>query len=278
MGKDASTKSELGAEVAQLRQRVAALERIEAQHVVRSKEMEEELARCQDELQSFVYAASHDLQEPLRMVSSYLQLLTRRYQGKLDAAADEFIGFAVDGAIRMQTMIAGLLQYSRVETHGKPFSVVNCQAVLDEAIHRLRCKIEENGAVVTRDGLPLVIADEGQLLHLLQNLIDNALKFRAKIAPRIHVAAEQQAHEWVFSVQDNGMGIEPQHVDGIFGIFQRLHGQNEYPGAGMGLPICKRITKRHGGRMWAESKPGKGSRFYFTMPNACESVTPESTR
>lgn len=277
MSKDASTKTEMEAELAQLRQHIAALETIEAQHVVRSKETAEQLARHQDELQTVVYAASHDLQEPLRMIASYLQLLARRYQGQLDAAADDFIGFAVDGATRMQAMLTGLLHYSRVDTHGKPFDVVHCQAVLDAALQRLRGTIEENGAVVTHDGLPLVRADERQLLQLFQNLIDNALKFRAQNAPCIHVTAEPTDHEWVFSVCDNGMGIDPQHVEGIFAIFQRLHGQDEYPGSGMGLPICKRITERHGGRMWAESKPGKGSRFYFTLPHAAIGVTPERT-
>jgi light-regulated signal transduction histidine kinase (bacteriophytochrome) len=221
-------------------------------------------------------ACSHDLQEPLRMISSYLQLLARRYQGQLDAAADDFIGFAVDGATRMQAMLAGLLHYSRVDTQGKPFAVVNGQDVWDQAVHRLRGQNEVNGAVVTHDSLPLVRGDARQLLHLFQNLIDNALKFRTQNAPRIHVAAAPTADEWVFSVRDNGMGIEPQHVEGIFAIFQRLHGQDAYPGAGMGLPICKRIIARHGGRIWVESKPGKGSRFYFTLPNATTGVTPEN--
>jgi len=226
----------------------------------------EELARSNTELEQFAYIASHDLQEPLRMVASYVQLLARRYQGKLDSDADEFIAFAVDGATRMQALIDDLLDYSRVGTRAKEFEPTDCEVVLDGTLSDLERAVEETGAVVTHDPLPRVMADEVQLGRVFQNLIGNAIKFRGDEPPCIHVSAEEQKNEWRFAVRDNGIGIEPRHHDRIFAVFSRLHGRSAYPGTGMGLAICKRIVERHGGRIWVESELGKGSTFYFTMP------------
>ncbi len=225
----------------------------------------EELRRSNEELKQFAYIASHDLQEPLRMIASYLQLIERRYKGKLDKDADEFIAFAVDGANRLQNMIIGLLAYSRVGTKGKPFEEINCSEVLGNAISNLKIAIEESGALVTADRLPDIKADAGQLIQVLQNLMANAIKFRLEDPPRIHVSAVKKEAEWVFSVRDNGIGIAPEYKDRIFNIFQRLHGK-EYPGVGIGLSLCRRIVERHGGRIWFESETGKGTTFYFTIP------------
>ena len=226
----------------------------------------EELARSNAELQHFAYIASHDLQEPLRMVASYVQLLARRYKGKLDADADEFIAFAVDGAARMRTLIDALLAYSRVETKGKEFEPIDCEAVLDSTLSTLQAAIEESQAVVSRDPLPTVMADPTQLDQLFQNLIGNGIKFRGVEPPRIHVSSERNGKEWIFSVRDHGIGIDPQYADRIFVMFQRLHTKGEYPGTGIGLAVCKKIVERHGGRIWVESQPGQGATFYFTVP------------
>jgi len=225
----------------------------------------EELARSNRELEQFAYVASHDLQEPLRVVSGYLQLIERRYKDRIDADANDFIHFAVDGAARMQQLISDLLDYSRVGTQGKPFAPTNLEAVLDKALVNLQAAIDESGAVVTRDPLPTVEADQLQWIRLLQNLISNAIKYRGQRRPEIHVSARQEAGRWVFSVRDNGIGIEPQYWEKIFAIFQRLHSRQKYPGTGIGLAICKRIVERHGGRIWLESQPGQGTTFYWTI-------------
>jgi PAS domain S-box-containing protein len=227
----------------------------------------EELARSNAELEQFAYVASHDLQEPLRMVKSYLQLIERRYKGQLDSDADDFIAFAVDGAERMQILINDLLEYSRVTTYGKPFAPTACATILDHVLANLKIAIEESGAVVTYDELPTVMADETQLARLLQNLIGNAIKFRkVEARPEIHIRAEYSGSEWTFSVHDNGIGIAPKHFERILMIFKRLHSREEYAGTGIGLAVCKKIVERHGGRIWVKSELGKGSTFYFTIP------------
>jgi PAS domain S-box-containing protein len=225
-----------------------------------------ELKRSNADLEQFAYVASHDLQEPLRMVASYTQLLAKRYKGKLDADADDFIGFAVEGANRMQRLIQDLLAYSRVTTQGHGFEQVDCHALLEEVLDNLRLAIEESRVVVTSNTLPTVIADGAQLGQLFQNLIGNAIKFRSEEPPRVSVSAEHRTNEWLFSVRDNGIGIDPQYAGRIFVVFQRLHDREEYPGTGIGLAICKRIVERHGGRIWVESKLGEGATFYFTLP------------
>ena len=204
------------------------------------------------------------------MVGSYVQLLSKRYKGKLDANADEFIGYALDGAVRMQRLIEDLLAFSRVGTRGAAFAPTEVNAVLDRALANLKLSIEETGATVTRNGLPTVSADPGQLERLFLNLVSNALKFRGSTPPDIRISVVRRDREWLLSVRDNGIGIDPQYFDRIFIIFQRLHGKNEYPGTGIGLAICKKIVERHGGKIWVESAPGQGATFYFTMPAAAE--------
>jgi len=225
-----------------------------------------ELARSNADLEQFAYVASHDLQEPLRMVANYTQLLAKRYRGKLDQNADEFIAFVVDGVSRMHQLITDLLTYSRVGTRGNTFGPTDCEAVFTRALMDLRLAVEQAGATVTHDRLPTVVGDEGQLGQLFQNLLANALKFRGSAAPRVHVRAERNGGDWTFTVQDNGIGIAPEHVDRIFLIFQRLHTAAEYPGTGIGLAVCKKIVERHNGRIWVESQVGEGAAFHFTLP------------
>jgi len=225
----------------------------------------EELARSNAELEQFIYIASHDLQEPLRMISIFTQLLERRYKGRLDKDADEFIAYIVDGAKHMQQMIEDLLAYSRIGTRGKPFEPTDFEAVLEQAVSNLKSAIEENKAQVTHDPLPAVMADASQMVELFQHLISNAIKFRKEEPPRIHVSAKREGYEWVFSVQDNGIGMSPEFMKRLFKIFQREHAA-KYPGTGVGLAICRRIVERHGGRIWAESVQGAGTTFYFTIP------------
>jgi two-component system, chemotaxis family, sensor kinase Cph1 len=230
----------------------------------------EELKRSNAELEQFAYVASHDLQEPLRMVASYTQLLGRRYEARFDSDAREFMAYIVDGASRMKQLIEDLLAYSRVGTKGQEFAAVSSEAALRRALFNLRTATEEAGAAVTYDAMPMVHADESQVAQLFQNLIGNALKFRSASVPRIHVHAKEERGEWQFEVRDNGIGIEPQYFERIFMVFQRLHNKGEYPGTGIGLAICKKVVERHGGRIWVESRLAQdanhGSSFYFTLP------------
>jgi light-regulated signal transduction histidine kinase (bacteriophytochrome) len=245
----------------QIRQLNAELER-------RVQERTAELERSNKELQMFATIAAHDLQEPLRTVTAYTQMLAKRYRGRLDAEADELIAFATDGATWMHQLIDGLLLYSRVGSAKTPFEPTDGERVLSRALSNLGRTLEETRAVVTHDELPRVLGDQSQLVLLFQNLLGNAVKFRRRAVPKIHVSARWQGSEWKFGIRDNGLGMEAQHLDRIFAIFQRLHGREEFPGTGIGLAICKRIVERHGGRIWAESEPGRGSTFWFTLPGA----------
>jgi PAS domain S-box-containing protein len=226
----------------------------------------EELNRSNEGLGQFAYIASHDLQEPLRMVASYTQLLSRRYKGKLDSDADEFIAFAVDGASRMQRLIQDLLTYSRVGTKGSDLLDISSENALRQALLNLRGAIKESGALVTHDPLPTVLADEMQLVQLFQNLVGNAIKYQGPGVPKVHIAAARNSgKKWSFSVQDNGLGIEPQYFERIFGMFQRLHKREAFAGTGIGLAICKKIVEQHGGSISVESQPGQGSTFRFVL-------------
>jgi len=234
------------------------------QHLVKTVA---ELNRSNDELQQFAYVASHDLQEPLRMVASYTQLLAERYKGRLDSDADEFIAYAVDGSNRMQVLIQDLLAYSRAGTNGKALRKISSDNALTEALANLRATIQESGAVVTHDSLPLITTDGTQLAQIFQNLVGNAIKYRSAAVPNVHISAVKNGgNEWIFSVRDNGLGIDPQYFDRIFVLFQRLHGQTEFKGTGIGLAICKKMLERLGGRIWVESQPEKGSTFHFALP------------
>ncbi len=225
-----------------------------------------DLARSNAELEQFAYIASHDLQEPLRMVSSYVQLLAKRYKGKLDGDADDFIGFAYEGALRMQMLINDLLSYSRVGRHDTRFEEVNLAKALEKAIENLHLTIKEKKAVITFDPLPVVFGDMSQLTQVFQNLIENAIKFKRVDPPTINISARLEGNECICSVKDNGIGIDPEYQGKLFLLFQRLHTRKEYPGTGLGLAICKRIIEQHRGKIWVKSKPGEGSIFYFKIP------------
>ena len=242
---------------------------VEALHRKRTEEKikryTKDLKRSNKELEQFAYIASHDLQEPLRMVSSFTQLLEEQYKDRLDKNADEFIAYVVDGAKRMQGMIDDLLAYSRITTAGKKFKLVDSNTALSQATDNLQLRIEENNVNIVNDTLPKIIADELQIVRLFQNLIDNAIKFRSKESPIIEITAKKGSSKWIFSVKDNGIGIDEKYKERIFQIFQRLHTKQKYSGSGIGLSICKKIVERHGGKIWFESEPGKGSTFYFSI-------------
>jgi len=233
------------------------------------KHFNEELQRSNAELEKFAYVASHDLQEPLRMVSGYTQLLQRRYGEQLDTDANEYIAYAVDGVKRMQALINDLLAYSRLSTHSKVFRSVDLAEVMRAVLANLEVAAAEAQARIIVDPLPEVPGDAVQLTQVLQNLLSNAMKFRDASRPLVvHVSAERDGADWRFAVEDNGIGIEPQYADRIFVIFQRLHTLDKYPGTGIGLAICKKVVERHQGRIWFESTPGEGTTFYFTLPTA----------
>ena len=250
--------SGVGSQVGQFIERTRAEEQL--------RQTSANLQRSNTELQQFAYVASHDLTEPLRMVASYLQLVADRSGPGLDAEAREFIGYAVDGAKRMQALIQDLLAYSRVDLRGRSLEPTDAEQVFRTAVANLKVAIEESGALIEHQPLPRVLADSIQLTQVFQNLLGNAIKFRRAAAPQIEVRVEQRGEEWLFSVQDNGIGIDPKDFGRLFVIFQRLHTRQEYAGTGMGLAICKKILERHGGRIWVESAPGKGTTFFFTLP------------
>jgi len=227
-----------------------------------------ELRRSNEALERFAYVASHDLQEPLRMVTSFTQLLQQRYAGQLDEKADRYIGHAVDGAVRMRGLINDLLAYSRAGTRAAEPGPTDAGQALERAREMLAAAISASGAEVASDPLPTVRANASQLLQLFQNLLGNAVKFRGGRAPRVHVSARREGAWWIFAVRDNGIGVAPEYFERVFVLFQRLHTRGEYPGSGMGLAICKRIVERHGGRIWLESEPGSGATFFFTLPAA----------
>ena len=228
----------------------------------------QELCRSNAELEQFAYVASHDFQEPLRMVASYTELLAKRYESKLDARADKYIRYAVEGARRMQRLVNELLDYSQVKATTKPLKPVVLNSVVDKALTNLQVALRKSEGQVCRTELPVVMADEVQLVQVFQNLIDNALKFRGENSPQVRISAEKNGDGWKLSVMDNGIGIDPQYAEKIFVIFQRLHKRDEHPGNGIGLAIAKRIIERHGGKIWVESELGNGACFRFTLPKA----------
>ncbi|OIB58932.1 ATP-binding protein [Natrialba sp. SSL1] len=243
----------------------------------RLEESNNRLAESNERLEQFAYAASHDLQEPLRMVSSYLRLIENRYGDELDKDGEEFLEYAIDGAERMSAMIEGLLEYSRVDTQGKPLEPVDLEAVLSESLQDLELQIEENDAIIEVEELPRVKGDASQLRQLFQNLISNGIEYSGDERPRIAISAEQNGEECVISVHDNGIGIHPEDQDQIFEVFHRLHSHDEHAGTGIGLALCQRIVERHGGEIWADSEPGEGSTFVFTLPAATDRNSAQSS-
>ena len=231
------------------------------------KRLSEELARSNAALKDFAYIASHDLKKPLQTIESFSKLLARRYKGKLDAKADEFISYIVEGVQRLQMLIKDLLEYSQIETKAKNIKPTDFSFIVEEAMSNMKTAIDESNAVVTYNKMPTIMSDPQQMISLFQNLIDNAINFRSNKAPRVRISAERKGDEWVFAIRDNGIGIDPENFEKIFVMFQRLHGSTDYPGTGIGLSICKKIVERHGGRIWLESETAKGSTFYFTIPD-----------
>jgi signal transduction histidine kinase len=240
------------------------LERKQAEHVLALKM--EELARSNRDLEQFAYVASHDLQEPLRMVAMYTQLLAERYRGKLDGQADKYIHYAVDGALRMQTLVQDLLAFSRAGRAETKMTQVNCSLLMKQVLKNLEAAIRESKAEIVQGNLPSVLANATQLQQVFQNLVGNAIKFRGRETPKISISARHASGEWLFEVSDNGIGIAPEHTDRIFVIFQRLHTREEYPGNGIGLSICKKIIERHSGRIWVTANDHGGATFHFTLP------------
>lgn len=268
------TNAELSVQIEARSEAEGKLKRFNEQLEARVQQRTRELQRSNQELEQFAYVASHDLQEPLRMISSFMQLMERRYKGRLDDDADQYIGYAVDGARRLQLLIQDLLAFSRVGSHGAPLEPTNCEEVLGRVLGNLQVAATESGAQITSDPMPVVLGDASQLVQLFQNLLANGLKFRGKEAPRIHVGARREGDEWTFTVSDNGIGIEKQFFEKIFTIFQRLHGREEYAGTGIGLAVCKKIVERHRGRIWLESELGKGTQFHFTLSST--TATPQT--
>jgi light-regulated signal transduction histidine kinase (bacteriophytochrome) len=231
------------------------------------KRIESQLRRANQDLEQFAYSASHDLQEPLRQVATFTQMLQRRYKGHLDERADEFIGYTVQGALRMEMLVRDLLSYTQAAQVGEaPPTEVDVNSVVKEAFQNLKMSIQENQAVLEVDSLPTLLIHRVQLVQLFQNLIGNALKYRGEDTPRIRISAEREGTWWPFSVEDNGIGIAPRYHEQVFGLFKRLHGGDKYKGTGIGLAICQKIVEQHGGRIWVESAVGEGSRFYLTLP------------
>jgi PAS domain S-box-containing protein len=241
-------------------------ERKRGEGLLRDKVLE--LQRSNDDLQQFAYVCSHDLQEPLRVIANFTQLFERRYKGSLDQSADEFIEFIIDATKRMQELINDLLLYSRVQTKGEEFEDTDCSTILQKALANLRVAVEETAAQVVFDSLPMVKGDSSQLIQLFQNLLSNAIKFRSQEKPVIEISVQSKGGFWLFKVHDNGIGMDMKHAERIFVIFQRLHTKETYPGSGIGLAICKKIVARHGGQIWVESEPGKGTSFFFTLPTS----------
>lgn len=244
-------------------------EKLELKVKERTEELKkavDQLKESNNELEQFAYVASHDLQEPLRMITAYITLLAKKYEGQLDPKADEYIGYVVDGSKRMQLLISDLLKYARLTTRQKPFELANFSKVVEDVIEDLQINIKETQASIKIDPLPQILADPTQIRQLFQNLITNAIKFHSDLPPVIIISAQKDKNEWCFCISDNGIGMEPKYYERVFMMFQRLHDREKYPGTGIGLTVCKKIVERHGGRIWVESVLGKGSSFYFTMP------------
>ncbi|MDJ1431063.1 ATP-binding protein [Halostagnicola sp. A-GB9-2] len=240
--------------------------------ITERREYQQQLERSNERLEQFAHSVSHDLQEPLRMVSSYLQLLEQRYGDELDEDAEEFIKYAVDGADRMESMIEGLLTFSRIDAQGDTFEPVNLEEIIDEALANLEMRIEETAAEITVESLPTVRGDPNQLRLVFQNLLDNAIQYSGDGSPRITISSEREGEEWTLSVSDEGIGIDHEDEDRVFEMFQRLHSHEEYVGSGIGLTICRRILERHGGEIWIDSAPGDGTTISFTLPAVDDSV------